>query len=208
VKPLAALLVAVLVWSAGLLAFAARVERSTPPGDPPDADAIVVLTGGSAERILAAMQLLEAGKAKRMLISGVNRQVTRSQLQILTGADKPIFDCCVDLGFIAANTLGNAHETADWARGKGYRTLILVTADYHMPRARLELKAAMPEALVYAYPVATPELRVSHWWATQESAERLSLEYAKYLVVLAREAGRGLGLGGSSAQPARSRAAP
>ena len=186
-KVLAALMVVVLIWGAGLLAFAQRVERSTPPGDPPDADAVVVLTGGSAERIVSALQLLEAGKAKRMLISGVNRQVTRPQLQIVTGADKPIFDCCVDLGFIAANTAGNANETATWARGKGYRTLILVTADYHMPRARLELKGAMPEATIYTYPVATPELRATRWWASKESAERMTVEYSKYLVVLARE---------------------
>ncbi|HTX49359.1 MAG TPA: YdcF family protein [Caulobacteraceae bacterium] len=192
-KLLAGLGVALLIWASGLLAFAARVERSTPPGDPPDSDAVVVLTGGSAGRITAALQLLEAGKAKRMLISGVNRQVTRGQLQILTGADKPIFDCCVDLGFVAANTAGNARETADWARGKGYKTLILVTADYHMPRARLELKAAMPEAIVTPYPVETPELRASRWWATTESAERMAAEYSKYLVVLGRETLSGFG---------------
>lgn len=192
-KLAAAVFVVVLIWTSGLLAFAARVDRSTPPGDPPDADGIVALTGGSAERIDAAMQLLEAGKAKRMLISGVSRQVTRAELQILTGADKPIYDCCVDLGFRAANTIGNAHETAQWARGKGYRTLILVTSDYHMPRARLELKGAMPEAVVYPYPVATPELRASRWWATSESIQRMTLEYSKYLVVLARETAIGLG---------------
>lgn len=187
----AAVLVVALVWTSGLLAFAARVDRSTPPGDPPDADGVVALTGGSAERIEAAMQLLEAGKAKRMLISGVSRQVTRAQLQILTGADKPIYDCCVDLGFRAADTVGNAEETADWARGKGYRTLILVTSDYHMPRAKLELKGAMPEAVLYPYPVSTPELKASHWWASNESLERMTLEYSKYLVVLARVTAQG-----------------
>lgn len=192
-KIVAAIAVAMLIWTSGLLAFAARVDRSTPPGDPPDADGVVALTGGSAERINAGLQLLEAGKAKRMLISGVSRQVTRSELQILTGADKPIYDCCVDLGFTAANTIGNARETARWARGKGYRSLILVTSDYHMPRARLELRGAMPEAVIYPYPVATPELRASRWWATSEGAERMTLEYSKYLVVLAREAALGLG---------------
>lgn len=188
----AAIAVVALIWVSGLLAFAARVDRSTPPGDPPDADGVVALTGGSAERIDAAMQLLEAGKAKRMLISGVSRQVTRAELQILTGADKPIYDCCVDLGFRAADTVGNARETAQWARGKGYRTLILVTSDYHMPRARLELKGAMPEAVVYPYPVATPELKASHWWATGESMQRMTLEYSKYLVALARVTAQGL----------------
>ena len=79
--------------------------------------------------------------------------MTRPQLQTLIGAAKPVFDCCIDLGFTAENTLGNARETAEWARAKGYHRLILVTADYHMPRARLELKAAMPEADIAPYPV-------------------------------------------------------
>jgi len=187
VKFLAALLVVGLIWAAGLLAFAARVERSTPPGDPPDADGVVALTGGSAERILSALQLLEAGKAKRMLISGVGRHVTRGELQTITGASKPVFDCCVDLGFQANNTLGNALETADWARGKGYTSVILVTADYHMPRAQLELKSALPEAQIIPYPIATSEISAADWWKTGLGAERMILEYTKYLAVLGRE---------------------
>ena len=163
-RSLAALLVVLLIWTSGLLAFAGRVDRSTPVDDPPTADGIVSLTGGQDERIAAALALLQQGKAKRMLISGVSRQVTRGELQTLTGADKPLYDCCVDLGFTAANTLGNARETAEWARAKGYRTLILVTADYHMPRARLELHAAMPEAQIIPYPVATPLMQAGRWW--------------------------------------------
>jgi uncharacterized SAM-binding protein YcdF (DUF218 family) len=192
-RTLAALFVVLLIWSSGLLAFASRVDRSTPAPDPPVADGVVALTGGSAERITAALQLLEAGKGKRLLISGVSRQVTRGELQTIMGADKPIFDCCVDLGFTAANTVGNGRETADWARSKGYRTLILVTADYHMPRARLELKGAMPEATVIPYPVATGELHAGTWWKTGPDAQRMIVEYCKYLAVLAREAVLSLG---------------
>ena len=128
-----------------------------------------------------------------MLISGVSRHVTRGELQTITGASKPVYDCCVDLGFEANNTLGNALETADWARSKGYTTLILVTADYHMPRARLELKSAMPEAQIIAYPVATPEVSAAGWWKTGLGAQRMILEYSKYLAVLARETLLGLG---------------
>jgi uncharacterized SAM-binding protein YcdF (DUF218 family) len=187
VRTLAVLFVVALIWGAGLLAFAARVDRSTPPDDPAPADGIVALTGGSDARIDTALQLLEAGKAGRLLISGVSREVTRAQLQIVTGAAKPIYDCCVDLGFTAANTLGNARETAAWARAKSYRKLILVTADYHMPRARLELAAAMPEAIITPYPVATPELQAGRWWKTGQGAARMTLEYSKYLGVLTRE---------------------
>lgn len=192
-RTLAALFVVLLIWSSGLLAFAGRVDRSTPAPDPPVADGVVALTGASGERITAALQLLEAGKGKRLLISGVSRQVTRSELQTIMGADKPIFDCCVDLGFTAANTVGNGRETADWARANGYRTLILVTADYHMPRARLELKGAMPEARVIPYPVATSELRAGAWWKSGPEAQRMIVEYCKYLAVLAREGVLSLG---------------
>jgi uncharacterized SAM-binding protein YcdF (DUF218 family) len=193
VRSLAALLVLVLIWTSGLLAFAARVDRSTPADDPPVADGIVALTGGQDQRIAAAIALLEQGKAKRMLISGVSREVTRAELQTLTGADKPLYDCCVDLGFTALSTLGNARETAEWARAKGYRSLILVTADYHMPRARLELHAAMPEAKIAPYPVPTPMLQGGRWWRTGESGQRMVLEYMKYLAVLGRETVLSLG---------------
>jgi len=192
-RTLAAILVILLVWSSGLLAFAARIDRSTPAADPPTADGIVALTGGSGERIAAGLGLLEAGKAKRLLISGVSRHVTRGELQTITGASKPVYDCCVDLGFEANNTLGNALETASWARSKGYTTLILVTADYHMPRARLELRGAMPEAQIIPYPVATPELNAADWWKTGTGAQRMILEYSKYLAVLGRETLLGLG---------------
>ena len=192
-RSLAALLVLVLIWTSGLLAFAARVDRSTPADDPPVADGIVALTGSQDQRIAAAIALLEQSKAKRMLISGVSREVTRAELQTLTGADKPLYDCCVDLGFTALSTLGNARETAEWARAKGYRSLILVTADYHLPRARLELHAAMPEAKIAPYPVPTPMLQGGRWWRTGESAQRMVLEYMKYLAVLGRETVLSLG---------------
>ena len=192
-RTLAAIFVVLLVWSTGLLAFAARVDRLTPADDPAAADGIVALTGGSDERINAGMRLLEDDKAKRLLISGVGQHVTRSQLQTIVGAAKPLFDCCVDLGFQAANTLGNARETAAWARAHGFRTLILVTADYHMPRARLELRAALPEATIEPYPVATSELKTGVWWKTQLGAQRMTIEYCKYLAVLARETLLGLG---------------
>ena len=192
-RTLAAIFVVLLVWSTGLLAFAARVDRLTPADDPPPADGIVALTGGSGERISAGVQLLDEARGKRLLISGVGPHVTRSQLQIIVGAAKPLFDCCVDLGFKAANTLGNARETAAWARAHGFKTLILVTADYHMPRARLELRAAMPEATIEPYPVATSELKTGDWWKTQLGAQRMTIEYCKYLAVLARETLLGLG---------------
>ncbi len=163
-KSLAALLILVMVWAVGLLAFSVRVEQSTPAREPPVADGVVVLTGASNIRLEAATKLLEAGKGQRLLISGVNREATRDDVQGVTKAVKPIYDCCVDLGFAAANTVGNARETAEWAKAKGYDSLIVVTADYHMPRSMLELRATMPGLKLYPYPVATEGLNAHRWW--------------------------------------------
>jgi uncharacterized SAM-binding protein YcdF (DUF218 family) len=188
VKGLAVLLVAALIWTAGLMEFADRVTRMTPADDPPPADGIVALTGASDLRLEAATSLLEAGKGRRLLVSGVNRHATRADLWGVTGAAKPLFDCCVDLGFTAADTLGNARESAQWAKAMGYHSLILVTSDYHMPRALIELHSAMPSALITPYPVATESLDARHWLDTAQSAKRMVTEYSKYLVILGRQA--------------------
>jgi uncharacterized SAM-binding protein YcdF (DUF218 family) len=92
------------------------------------------------------------------------------------------------LGFTALDTLGNAREAAAWARAMDYKSLILVTADYHMPRALIEVRAAMPGVTVTPYPVATPTLDARHWSETTLGARRMISEYSKYLAILAREA--------------------
>jgi uncharacterized SAM-binding protein YcdF (DUF218 family) len=186
-KGLVAGLVALVIWTAGLLAFADRIARLTPAGQPAPADGIVALTGGSAVRLQTATDLLEAGDGRRLLLSGVNPAATRGQIWAVTRAAKPLFDCCVDLDFTAANTIGNARETARWARAMGYHSLILVTADYHMPRATLELRATLPDVRIAVYPVATPDLDARHWWETSLGARRMTVEYVKYLVALGRE---------------------
>ncbi len=185
-KGLAVILIALMLWAVGLLAFAARVERSTPAAEPAPAEAIVALTGKGALRITSSVKLLELGKGKRLLVSGVNPEVTRPELRAVSKATRGLYDCCVDLGFQAADTKGNARETAAWARAHRFKRIIVVTADYHMPRAMLELKGAMPEAEFIAYPVEA-DIDSSAWWKTGPSARRMTLEYCKYLAILARE---------------------
>ena len=161
-KSIAAFLVVALIWAAGLMAFAARVQQSTPPPDPDPADGVVALTGAnSVDRISAAMDLLQDGMGKRLLISGVNRDASREDIRNVSKAARRLYDCCVDLGFTAADTVGNARETADWARSMRYSNLFVVTADYHMPRAMLELRAVMREPAFHlqAYAVPTPSLK-------------------------------------------------
>ena len=176
----------VVFWTVGLLAFATRVDRSTPAKDPPVADGVVALTGASDARIESAMMLLENGKARRMLVSGVNPQASRADMRGVAKADRRIYDCCVDLGYQATDTVGNARETAHWARAYDYRTVILVTSDFHMPRALLELSAALPEAEIIPFPIRTTELDAKHWWRSHEGMRRMVIEYCKYLVIKVR----------------------
>ena len=188
-----ALVVLAMLWAVGLFAFASRVVHSTPASDPGRAQGIVALTGGPG-RLEAGMALLQSGHGKRLLISGVYRKTTREQVRRDARAVAgPIYDCCVDLGFEAIDTVGNARETAEWARARGYDRLIVVTSDYHMPRALLELKGAMPRTGLTAYPVRTQDLDATSWWKTKSSLRLMSGEYSKYLVILAREAVLGLG---------------
>ena len=185
-KSLAIVLVLLMIWAVGLMAFSARVDRYAPAPEPPRADAIVALTGASDVRLGAAMRLLEAKKGQRMLISGVSRQATRADIREVTRGYGVLYDCCVDLGFQAETTLGNAQEISEWARKHRFDSLVVVTSDYHMPRSLVELRAAVPGVALHPYPVET-DIDAQRWWASGESARRITLEYCKYLVVLFRE---------------------
>ena len=192
-----------LIWLIGLFAFAERVRGYTPAEEPARADAIVALTGPSAERVNAAIRLLEQDKGDRVLISGVNREVRRQELRALTPGSTKLFNCCVDLGFEAEDTIGNAQEIAAWAGAKNYDSLIVVTSDYHMPRALTEIRAAAPGVELTPYAVSTPSLDDSRWWRAAVTARRMTLEYMKYLAALGRAAfGRMSGEASSDEAPA------
>ena len=149
-----------LVWLIGFIRFAAALP-SVPPVPPPRADAIVALTGG-ADRLAVAMSLLNAGQAQRLLITGVNPQTTREDLKRRVDDSANRFDCCVDLDRAALNTAGNAAEAKRWVRSHGYRSLIVVTAQYHMPRALRELQYVLPDVELSGYPVFPSTVR--SWW--------------------------------------------
>jgi len=208
-RSIAAFLVLAVIWFAGLLAFADRVQGQTPARAPRPADGIVALTGaGSNQRLSAAVGLLEDGYGRRVLVSGVNRMASREDIRNVSRAVRRLYDCCVDLGFTAADTVGNARETVDWAQAMRYRRLIVVTSDYHMPRAMLELNAVLRDTGVttQTYAVATPSLKAKSWWRNPGAARLMVVEYCKYLAILGREAV--LGLGPREAPAAQQKAAP
>ena len=186
-----ALLLGVATLVMGFWNFAERVR--VPPSPPPPAHAIVALTGGSMERLTTGVRLLREQKGERLLISGVNRVVTDDELFAALDLDADLAACCVDLGRVATDTLGNASETAAWARAHDYTEIILVTDDYHMPRSQTELALALPEAKIHPYPVRTRWTDPALWRSDLAAAGRLGGEYVKYLVIRGREALIGLG---------------
>jgi uncharacterized SAM-binding protein YcdF (DUF218 family) len=169
----------------GFVLFAARATRTA--NEPlTRADAIVVLTG-EASRIQAGAWLLSAGRGSRMLISGVNRMLTPAELRRITGLDKAAFACCVDIGYDARDTVGNAEEARRWAAERRFRSLLLVTAAYHMPRSLAELTTAMPGVAIVPFSVPGRHLGDGNpWWLNAHAMRILAEEYLKVLVAAPR----------------------
>ena len=172
-----------LALSGGFLVFAA--VASQPANPTPVADGIVALTGGEA-RIDEALRLLADHRAKRMLISGVNPRTTRAALERLAPEYAQLFDCCIDIGHWAQDTIGNADEAELWARQRGYSSLIVVTSGYHMARGMAELARAMPGVELLAHPVLASGQRADAWWTSPSATRLLVVEYLKLLPALAR----------------------
>ena len=190
----AAAAVPVLLWLGGLVWFAETIpETLDDPGEP--TDAIVVLTGGS-QRVQAGLQLLAAGKAKKLFVSGVHHGVDVAVLLRSAGQAPDGLPCCVGLGYSADNTSGNAAETAAWMRQEHFVSLRLVTSNYHMRRALLEFSRAMPETRIVPHPVFPEAVKQARWWASPGTLELILGEYDKYLWALAR-----LPFAGGEAEP-------
>jgi uncharacterized SAM-binding protein YcdF (DUF218 family) len=170
----------------GFVVFATWSTRLS-PSYPPAADGIVVLTGAQ-QRIEAGLQLLREGLGRRLLISGVNRRTTPGDVLRKMGADLGPNGCCIDFGYAAQDTVGNASETKAWADRHNFTRLIVVTSTYHMPRTLNELALALPQAELIAYPVLPRTLSEGMWWLKPGAARVLVAEYFKLLPSYARYA--------------------
>lgn len=124
-----------VAWFLGLVWFAVFLPG---PSDNGKTDAVVVLTGG-AGRFERGLDILQAGHAKRMLVSGVDPTVRRAEFEVLRNVPPKISRCCIDLDKASVDTISNARETARWIKGRKYKSVRLVTSDWHMRRAKLEL---------------------------------------------------------------------
>ena len=183
-----AMLLVLVVWLGGFLAFAAAIPPTVRNPDQP-VDAIVVLTGGDV-RLAEGFALLDKGLAKKMLISGVSNGVDMpALLQTLNGTPQPtqaVLDCCVTLGYDARSTEGNARESLRWLGENSFTTIRLVTANYHMNRSLLEFRRVMPQITIIANPVFPKQMQDPYWFAHPGTVFLLFNEYHKYMAAAAR----------------------
>jgi uncharacterized SAM-binding protein YcdF (DUF218 family) len=175
--------VILLAFTFGFLWFTGRVPSSeiTLSGT---TDGIVVLTGDSA-RVPEAIELLANRRGRRLLISGANRGTTAAEISRLNPDFARWIQCCVDFDR-SLNTLGNAIETRRWAEQRRFRSLTVVTSDYHMPRAMAEIAHQLPNTRLVAFPVISERLRAEHWWTSGPAMRLLLSEYVKYIVARTR----------------------
>lgn len=187
---------AVLFAGLGFVDFLSKVPP-TEAKPARNADGIVVFTGGSS-RVSDALDLLSAGYGRRLLISGVHPTNGYSNIQRTLPDSERLLACCVDLDHSAVNTRSNATETRRWATERGFNSLIVVTSNYHMPRAIVELSHAMPGIDLVPFAVVGDKWREEPWWTSGAALRLLLSEYAKYLFAQTRVAFGGVGQGGVS----------
>jgi len=174
---------AALLLGSGFLWFIWRVPMDEVSLDR-NADGIVALTGG-ASRIADAIELLASGRGRRLLISGANRATSSNEISRLNPEFKRWVRCCVDFDR-SLNTLGNAIETRRWAESRGFRSLIVVTSNYHMPRALAEIAHQLPATTLLPFPVVTDRQRAEPWWTSGATAKLMFFEYVKFIFAKVR----------------------
>ncbi len=174
------LLFSIVAFLVGFTVFAERVAQMQTPTDITPADAIVALTGGQS-RLEKSIELLANRKAKRLLISGAHIETSKTDLSRAIGANTSLFECCVDIGYEAKDTVGNANETVKWLKKNGFTSVILVTNNYHMPRSVLEIRRIDRSIDVRPYPVVKTDLTNGKWMLKQDTVRVLLAEYIKYV---------------------------
>ena len=170
-----------LLWIAGFIVFTGSICSMREPQSPVTADAAIVLTGGT-NRVNKGLDLLTTKKTNNLLVSGVHKDVEIRDIMALWGGHKDAPPCCITLGREAGNTIGNAQEAKKWLDHLNAKTVYLITANYHMPRALLEFHHELAGVKIIPYPVQPENFdpKEKIFWKTD------FLEYHKLVMTLFR----------------------
>lgn len=177
------------LWTGALVAFMHNIPTVSP--DPAaKTDAIVVLTGGEL-RVAYGFEKLAQGLAQTLFISGVGKKVTRHELlhAFASPALREELELHPDrlaLDYAANNTQSNAVETARFIRERGYKSMRLITAGYHMPRSLIECRLLMPDVTIVADPVSPDAFRRDSWWQHKTTRRLVLYEFHKLWLVRLR----------------------
>ena len=170
-------------WFGGLVWFTAKIP-TTEETSRNQTDAIVVLTGG-AGRLEEGFKLLDTEKlAGRLFISGAARGVDVKALLKVAKRKPTNLKCCIAIGYDADNTIGNAYETSRWMRANHFRSLRLVTSNYHMIRSLEVFERVLPEISIVSHPVLPKVFNIESWWLNFDAVQIVFSEYNKYLITL------------------------
>jgi len=170
----------IVMWTLGLLNFVKKIPDSVSDHETVT-DAVVVLTGGS-ERLKQGLKLLTNRKAKKLFISGVYRgNDVRHLLQVQKHNPAEVL-CCINLGYEATSTAGNAIESKNWINENHFKSFRLVTANYHMPRSLMLFHHIMPKTKIIPHPVFPALFKRAKWWAWPRTATLIVSEYSKYKI--------------------------
>ena len=165
----------------GIFDFLEKIPSKQSKISTAQSDGIVVLTGGN-NRLKQGIKLLINKKAKKLFISGVYRGNDVRRLLAAQKQNPEEVLCCINIGYNATSTHGNAEETTEWVRTLRYKSIRLVTANYHMPRSLILFKSAMPEIKIIPHPVYPTKFKYNKWWSSSRTISLILSEYFKYII--------------------------
>ena len=149
---------------------------------------IVILTGG-ANRIKDGLKIIQDFKNSKninykILVSGTGMGFTKSSLKNKLGPNfnSQLIQCCIDLDGVSKNTLTNASETFKWTNKNDIKEFILITSNYHMPRAILEFKNVMPNLKIYTYAITPKKHNIKNWLSSYQTFSLVFTEYCKFII--------------------------
>ena len=147
---------------------------------------IVILTGGT-NRIKDGLKIVNKFEKSstfnsKILVSGTGKGFTKMSLAKNIDFDFNLIECCIELDNISTNTYSNAFETLKWVKKNNISEFILITSNYHMPRAFLEFKYRMPNLKIFTYPITPKKHNINNWLSSFQTFSLVLSEYCKFLV--------------------------